>query len=243
MYDSWNFANNFFCKTCRQRTSKMRLNFTGNTFVFGRKNRENAPRTFFLLAKWKPQKCAQHIFVKFGGGQLKKRIWTSWQTALIWDAKIEKMHPELLYKPCKRRIPKMRLKFLYAVSWERLQSWKYVPYIFAKYLNCVLWNFLQWRKSRPKMQVPIFKIFVGWHPKKVPKVPFFSVLREHCWEIPNFTTFGPPTKNFWKSLVAPLGKILLTPMALGFTFYVCYVSTKPTALSSCTTVTLHVVID
>jgi len=24
------------------------------------------------------------------------------------------------------------------------------------------------------MQVPIFKIFVGWYPKKVPKVPFFS---------------------------------------------------------------------
>jgi len=26
-----------------------------------------------------------------------------------------------------------------------------------------------------KMQVPIFKIFVGWRPKKVPKVPFFRL--------------------------------------------------------------------
>jgi len=43
----------------------------------------------------------------------------------------------------------------------------------------VLWNFLQWRKLRPKMQVPIFKIFVGWRPKKVPKVPFFFRLRRN----------------------------------------------------------------
>jgi len=34
-----------FCKTCRQRTSKMRLNSTANSFVFGHKNRDNAPRT------------------------------------------------------------------------------------------------------------------------------------------------------------------------------------------------------
>jgi len=27
----------------------MRLNFTANTFIFGRKNRENATRTFFNL--------------------------------------------------------------------------------------------------------------------------------------------------------------------------------------------------
>jgi len=29
---------------------------------------------------------------------------------------------------------------------------------------------------RPNLQVPIFKIFVGWCPKKVPKVPFFFSL-------------------------------------------------------------------
>jgi len=28
-----------------------------------------------------------------------------------------------------------------------------------------------------KMQVPIFKICVGWRPKKVPKVPFFFGLK------------------------------------------------------------------
>jgi len=50
-----NCAQNFFCETCRQRTSKMRLNFTANTFVFGRKNRENAPRTF-LTCKVKTSK-------------------------------------------------------------------------------------------------------------------------------------------------------------------------------------------
>jgi len=27
------------------------------------------------------------------------------------------------------------------------------------------------------MQVPFFKIFVGWGPKKVPKVPFFFGLK------------------------------------------------------------------
>jgi len=42
------------------------------------------------------------------------------------------MRPELLYKPCNRRIPKIRLNFLYAVTWKRLQSWKYVRHIFEK---------------------------------------------------------------------------------------------------------------
>jgi len=54
-HNSWNCAQNFFCKTCRQRTSKMRLNFTANTFIFGRKNRENAARTF-LTCKVKTSK-------------------------------------------------------------------------------------------------------------------------------------------------------------------------------------------
>jgi len=38
---------NSFHKPCKARTSKMRLNFTENNFVFERINRENAPRTFF----------------------------------------------------------------------------------------------------------------------------------------------------------------------------------------------------
>jgi len=34
-HKSWNCAKNFFCKTCRQRTSKIRPNFTANSFFFG----------------------------------------------------------------------------------------------------------------------------------------------------------------------------------------------------------------
>jgi len=76
---SWNCAQNLFCKTCRQRRSEMRLNFTANSFVFGRINRENAPRTFYIKhARRKRQKC----------------VWTSQQTASFLDAKIKKMRPE-----------------------------------------------------------------------------------------------------------------------------------------------------
>jgi len=32
------------------------------------------------------------------------------------------------------------------------------------------------KKLRPNLQVPIFKIFVGWCPKNVPEVPFFCGL-------------------------------------------------------------------
>jgi len=46
----------FFCKPCRWRTSKMRLIFTANSFVFGRTNRENAPRTFYQSGKAKTSK-------------------------------------------------------------------------------------------------------------------------------------------------------------------------------------------
>jgi len=36
------------------------------------------------------------------------------------------------------------------------------------------------KKLRPNLQVPIFKIFVGWCPKKFPKVPFFFGLEGLC---------------------------------------------------------------
>jgi len=35
-----------FCKPRKVKTSEMCLNFTANSFVFGRINREIAPRTF-----------------------------------------------------------------------------------------------------------------------------------------------------------------------------------------------------
>ena len=52
--------------------------------------------------------------------------------SFVVKRKNREMRPELLYKLCNRRIPKIRLNFLYAVTWKRLQSWKYVPYIFEK---------------------------------------------------------------------------------------------------------------
>jgi len=41
------FAQNFFCKPCKAKTSKMRLNFSENCFVFGHTYRDIAPGTFF----------------------------------------------------------------------------------------------------------------------------------------------------------------------------------------------------
>jgi len=48
------------------------------------------------------------------------------------------MRPKLLYKPCKRRIPKMRLNFLYAVSLERFNRENMSRTSLKKYLNYVL---------------------------------------------------------------------------------------------------------
>ena len=81
-HKSWNCAHNFFFKTCRQWTSRMRLNFTTNSFVFGRINRENAPRTFVIkLERRKLPKC----------------VWNSREIPSFFDAKIEKMRPELFF--------------------------------------------------------------------------------------------------------------------------------------------------
>ena len=69
MHNLWNCVQNFFCKTYRQRTSKMRLNYMGNTFVFGRKNQENAPN-FFLTCKVKPSKmCLDFMANSFVSGR------------------------------------------------------------------------------------------------------------------------------------------------------------------------------
>jgi len=51
-------AQNFFYKACKTKTSKMRLNFTANCFIFGRTNRAIAPRTFSVkLAAREVPKC------------------------------------------------------------------------------------------------------------------------------------------------------------------------------------------
>ena len=220
-------AHNFFHNPRKPKTSKMRLNFTANRLIFGRINREIVPRTFsvklagrelpkcvwtsreipsFLNANilkmrselffvklqgenlqnasglhsiqlrfctQKSWKCTQNIFVNFGGGQHKKCIWTSRQTALLWDAKIGKLRPDFLYKLCKQRISKMRLNFLCCdlrtasiLKICLVHLWKNIEILYCEIFssegNCV-----------QNMQVPIFKSFVGWRPKKVPKVPFF----------------------------------------------------------------------
>jgi len=70
-HKSWNYAQNFLCKSCRQSTLEMRLNFTAKSFVSRRTNWENAPRPFIItLTKRKLPKC----------------VWTSQQSASFLDA-------------------------------------------------------------------------------------------------------------------------------------------------------------
>jgi len=51
----WKCAQNFLHKPHQAKTSKMRLNLTENSFIFGRINRDIAPRTFLL------QTCKRRI--------------------------------------------------------------------------------------------------------------------------------------------------------------------------------------
>ena len=89
-------AQNFFYKACMARTSKMRLKFTANSFIFGHINRGIGPRTFF---------------VKLAGGELPECVWISGQTASFLDAKIVKLRTKLLFSTCRQRTFRMRLKF------------------------------------------------------------------------------------------------------------------------------------
>jgi len=118
-------TQNFFCITCKRRASKMRLNFAAKFFVFRRKNRENAPRTFFKLAS----------------GEFLNCVWTFFHRLLLY----------IHHVTCKR----LNRENMSRTSLKKLRKF-------------VLWNFFQWKKLRPILQVPIFKIFVGWRPEKVP---------------------------------------------------------------------------
>jgi len=69
-----------FHKALMKKSSKIRLNFIANSFVFRCKNRENAPR---------------NLFVNLECRELPKCVWTSRQTASFLDTKIMNMHPEL----------------------------------------------------------------------------------------------------------------------------------------------------
>jgi len=91
----------------------MRLNFTANSFIFGRINREIAPRTFLCISQsenfqnasqfhvkqlhfWthKSWNCAQNFFVHLAKRKFPKCVSTSQQTASFLDAWIVKMRPE-----------------------------------------------------------------------------------------------------------------------------------------------------
>ena len=91
-HKSWKFVQKFFCKPWRRLTSDMRLNFTANSFIFGRTNCRIAPTTFS---------------VKLAGRELLKSVWTPRQTTSFLDASIGKMRPELFFiKLERRKLPK-----------------------------------------------------------------------------------------------------------------------------------------
>jgi len=86
-------------KWSSRKTSKMRLNFTANSFIHGHTECENAARTFS---------------VNLGSGGLPKCVLTSQQTetASFLNTSIVKMHLGLFCVTCKRRTFKMRLNFM-----------------------------------------------------------------------------------------------------------------------------------
>ena len=51
---------NFFHKPCKAKSSKMRLNSSANSFLFGTKKWKNAPRTFFYKACME-KTCKMHL--------------------------------------------------------------------------------------------------------------------------------------------------------------------------------------
>ena len=114
-HKSWNCAQNFFCKPCRQRSSRKRLNFTANSFVFGRTNRNNGPRTFFYKS-CKAKTSRMRLFfttnsfvfgrtnggiapttfsVNLAGKDLPECVWISRQIASFLDAQIVELRPQL----------------------------------------------------------------------------------------------------------------------------------------------------
>jgi len=94
-----------FWKTCKRRTSKMRLNFTANSFVFGCKYHENALSSFFYKpckvkrSKMRlnftansfvfgcklPENAPRTFVVNFANRERIKCVWTSQQTSLFMD--------------------------------------------------------------------------------------------------------------------------------------------------------------
>ena len=117
-HKSWNCAQNFFCKPCRQSTFEMRLNFTGNSFVSEFTNREIVPRTFS---------------VKLASGKLPECVWTSQQTASFLDAKSGNCAQNILYKTYKTKTSKKHLYFTANSFIYGRKIWENAP-------KCFLWN-------------------------------------------------------------------------------------------------------
>ena len=128
-HKSWKCTQNILYKACKAKTSKMRLNFTADSFVFGCKNQENAPTTFsvtlqgenfqdglnftanrFVFGRTTHEIVPRTFSVKLAGRELPKCVWTSQQIPSFLDAKIEKMRPEL-FLTCKVKTSKIRLDF------------------------------------------------------------------------------------------------------------------------------------
>ena len=112
-------TQNFFCKPCNAKTSKMHLNFTANRFVFGHIYRNIAPGTFFC----KP----------FMQRTSKMRLNLA-ANSFVFGCKNWKNAPRTSLKTLQAENSQnaSELSVAYAVNWEQLQSWKYIPYIFEK---------------------------------------------------------------------------------------------------------------
>jgi len=79
----------------------MRLNFTAKGFVFGRINREIAPRTFSCTSQCENFQNASELHVK----QLR-----------FWTHNSRNCTQNFFYKSCRRRTSKMRLNFRQTAS-------------------------------------------------------------------------------------------------------------------------------
>jgi len=84
-----------FCKPCRWRTSKMCLNFTANSFVFGGKNREIRPELFHTPHKAKTSEVRLNFTVN----------------SFVFGHINGKNAPRTFCKPCRRKTSKMCLNF------------------------------------------------------------------------------------------------------------------------------------
>ena len=111
-------ASTFFINLARQRTStKMCLNFTANSFIFGHTNCEIVPKTFS---------------VKLAGRQLPKCVCISRKIPSFLDANILKMHSELFFV----KLQGENLQNASGLQCKQLRfcmqkSWKCAQHIFA----------------------------------------------------------------------------------------------------------------